>query len=424
MEIRQLLKYASISAVVLLGTACGGGGSGSTSSTSNGTSKVGTVSGFGSVFINGVEYETSNATITIDGQSAAESDLAVGMVVTVTGTDNGSTGNASSISNDDEVEGIVISNSIDPTTQTGTINVMGQTVTVRKTTMFESKVAGVNAPSQIAAGNIVEINGYSDGNGNIFATRIEVKAADLATYLITHPNGVEVKGLVGTIDTNNMQFQLGGITVDYTNAILDLNGNLTSGLFVEVKSVAGINNNGHLVASKVELENDGVMGHRGNDDDDDFEIKGIVTTAYANGRFAVDGTTVLVTNNTEFDDITTAQLVVGVMVEVEGDFNSNGELVADEVEREDDADTEVKGLIQTINATGTNSGTITLQDGTVIVVTNETLMKDEQDEGVTPVKMFNLTHLATGDFIEVDGVVDNATGDIIALKLERDDVKP
>lgn len=422
MKIRQLTYLPILTSAILLAAGCGGGSSSGSNSGAT-SSRVGTVTGFGSVFVNGIEYETDNASIRIDGESRSESDLAVGMVVTVTGTDDGRTGHATSIHNDDELEGIVISNNIDPTTQTGSLNIMGQTVNVTNTTIFESKVSGVSSLSLIAAGNIVEVNGYSDGSGNIYATRVEVKAPDLNTYLIDHPNGIEVKGLVSNLDPTNMLFQMGSMTVNYSNATLDINGGLANGQYVEVKSTAGFNANNELDASKVELENDGKMGHHGDDNDDEFEIKGIITTGYDNGQFVVDGLTVIVTEDTELEDITTAQLTAGTMVEVEGEIDSNGNLVADEIELEDSADTEVKGMIQTIDATGTNSGTITLQGGTVIIVTNETLMKDEQDEGVTPVSMFNLTHLATGDYIEVDGILDSATGDIIAIKLERDDPK-
>ncbi len=416
MKFNKLVTFSAFALAGALLSACGGGSSG-TGTTDTTTARSGTVTGFGSVFINGIEYETDGASITIDGQSVSESDLEVGMVVHVEGSDDGSTGHAMSISNDDELEGLVISNGVDATSQTGSMNIMGQNVGVSTTTIFESKVAGVTRPSDVAAGNIVEVNGYSDAGGNIFATRLEVKAADLATYLAAHPEGIEVKGIVGAIDSMAMTFPLGGMTVNYATADIDISGGLQEGQYVEVKSTAGLNNNNELVASKIELENGGEMGHHG-DEDDDFEIKGVITTAYDNGMFMVDGTTVIVTADTEME-ISTAELVVGTMVEVEGHFNADGNLVAEEIEREDDANDEVSGTIQSIVVSGTNAGTITLVDGTVIVVTAETLMVDERDEGMMPVQMFNITHLANGDYIEVHGHMDGAN--LVAHKLKRDD---
>jgi hypothetical protein len=419
MKIKYLTKLSALGlAVVFLG-ACGGGGSSSGTTTTS--TRVGTVSGFGSVFINGIEYDTSGASITIDGQSASESDLRVGMVVEVEGSDDGSTGSLTSISNSDELEGLVISNAVDATTQTGTMDIMGQTVNISATTIFESKVAGVTLASDVMAGNIVEVNGYSDSNGNIFATRLEVKAADLASYLASHPEGIELKGIVGTIDSMAMTFPLGGISVNYAAAVIDISGGLQEGQYVEVKSTAGLNGSGELVASRIELENYGEMGHHG-DENDEFEIKAMITQDFANGQFMMDGITVIVDSNTELDGVTTAQLLAGVMVEVEGQYDANGDLVADKVELEDAADAEVKDVIQSIVADGTNAGTVTLMDGTVVIVTPQTLMVDDRNNGMMPVQMFNLTHLAIGDYIEVDGHRDTVTGAITAYKLKRDDL--
>ena len=45
----------------------------------------GTIDGFGSIFVNGIEYETDDAEIVVNGQAADESALRLGMVVDVSG---------------------------------------------------------------------------------------------------------------------------------------------------------------------------------------------------------------------------------------------------------------------------------------------------------------------------------------------------
>ena len=418
MNINKLTKISGAIAVIIGLSACGGGGS-STGATASSVS-VGTITGFGSIFVNGVEYETDDARITIDGSPATEADLSVGMVAALEGSANGLTGVALNIDVSDELEGIVQSNSIPPAGNSGTMVVMGQTVTVDANTLFESKVAGVTSVDQVGAGNIVEISGYSDGNGSVFATRIEVKAADLATYLIDHPNGVEVKALVSNLDTGAQTFDLGALPVNYAGAIVDNDVSLVDGLYVEVKSVTGIDGTGTLVASKVELEEDGDKGYHG-EEDEDFEIKGIISTAYDGTGFGMDGTYVIVNDSTELEDGNTSDLLVGVMVEVEGVFNADGNLVADEVEFEDEGDTELESTVTNIEATGINSGTVTLQDSSVITVTTSTIMKDSRDDGMIPDPRFNLQALAIGDFVEVHAFTDATTGDLVAVKLERDD---
>lgn len=418
MNINKLSKVSGAIVVILGLSACGGGGSDSGATASS--VAVGTITGFGSIFVNGVEFETDNARITIDGSPASESDLSVGMVAELEGSANGLTGVALNIAINDELEGIVQSNSIPPAGNSGTMVIMGQTVTVDANTLFESKVAGVTSVDQVAAGNIVEVSGYSDGTGTVFATRIEVKAADLATYLIGHPNGVEVKGLVSNLDAGAQTFDIGSMPVNYAGAIVDNDVSLADGLYVEVKSVSGIDGTGTLVASKVELEEDGDKGHHG-EEDEDFEIKGIISTAFDGTGFGLDGTYVIVNDNTELEDGGTGDLVVGAMVEVEGTFNAAGDLVADEVEFEDDGDIELEDTVTDIVTTGVNSGTVTLQDGSVITITNSTIMKDSRDDGMIPDDRFNLQALAIGDFVEVHAFTDASTGDLVAVKLERDD---
>ena len=173
---KTLTFSATALAVALALSACGGGGG---SSASAGSTTVGTITGFGSVFVNGVEFETAGANISVDEADAAESNLKVGMVVTVQGQVNpdGSTGTATSIQFSDELEGQVISNSIIAPDTTGVIDIMGQQITITGTTVFESDVTGITTIDQIVAGNIVEVSGTVTGPGSIEATRIEVKAA-------------------------------------------------------------------------------------------------------------------------------------------------------------------------------------------------------------------------------------------------------
>ena len=417
MTISRLTKITGAIAVVLGLSACGGGGSGDSTGTASSAS-VGTITGFGSIFVNGVEYETNGASIIIDGIPATESDLAVGMVVELTGSTSGSTGRALSINASDELEGIVQSNSV--VAGTGTLVIMGQTVTVDTNTLFESKVAGVTTVDQVAAGHIVEVSGYGDGAGSVFATRIEVKAADIASYLSEQPDGMEVKGVVSNLDTTLQTFDIGSMTVNYAGAIVDNDVTLAPGLFVEVKSVAGIDGTGVLVASKVELENDGMRGRQG-DDGEEFEIKAVITTAFDGTSFSIDGTTVIVGPGTTFRSGDSSGLLAGSLVEVEGRFNAAGELVAEKIKFEDEGDTEIKSVVADITTTGVNSGTVTLQDGTVVTVTNSTIMKDSRDNGMIPDSQFNLQALAVGDFVEINLFVDATSGDNIAVKLERDD---
>jgi hypothetical protein len=328
-----------------------------------------------------------------------------------------SPGVADTIYHDDDVEGIVLSTNI-LADGTGTLDVMGQTVTVDSNTIFESYVSGVTSAAGIEAGNIVEVTGSSSGNGSILATRLELKATALANYLVSHPEGIEVKGIVsGHTDTDNT-FVIGSLTVDYTNAILDdMPAGDWDGLYVEAKSREALNASGHMVAHKVELENDGSKYHHDYDSDSEIEVKGEVT-AVSSDSVTVNGVTYLLDEYTRYEYGTAADLIVGALVEVEGYFNSNGDLVADEVEFEgydSDSELEIQGNVSAVgNTDDPNVGTIEI-NGTTFHINSSTIMQDSSDADLTH---FNLLSVGVGDLVKVYYFDD--TGTLTATKLERE----
>jgi len=403
----SLLAIAVASVIGLSG--CGGGGSAGGSQTSSGV-----ITGFGSVFVNGVEFETGGSTFSLDdGDDGLESEdeLEVGMVVTVTGTVNadGVSGSATHIEYDDELEGIVESTSID-LDGVGSMVVMGQTVNIDISTIFESEVAGIVTINDVVAGNVVEVSGYSSGDGVIFATRIEVELAD------HDGEEIEVKGIIANLTATT--FTLGDLTVDFSGAVLEdipIEG-LADGMYVEVKSTAGIVE-GILIASEVELEDDDDLG---GEDGEDVDLSGPITEVLSDTSFRIGGQIVIITEITDFEHGSIGDIVVGAHVQVEGDFNVEGDIVANEIEFGFDSDIEMEGTLEGVSGTGA-SGTVTLFGQTLIVNTS-TIMVDEQDEGVEPVHFFGLDDLVAGvDYIEVDAHRDPDTGDLIADKIERDD---
>ena len=394
----------------------GGGGSSSGQNTT-----VGAITSFGSVFVNGCEYEIDpTTTITVDGLPGDESDLRVGDVVEISGPTNCVTGTALSINFADELEGIVDSNAV--TAGVGTMVVMGQNITVNDLTIFEDETGGIATVDAIVAGNVVEISGFGVGTGDIVASRIEVKAA---TH--TPGNEIEVKGVVSSLDNGASTFAIGGLTVDYSAANLDGISTMEDGLYVEVKATDYTAGSFTLAATEVEREDDGEIGHQGNEEDE-FEIKGMLTAAYddTSKTFGINDQMILVNDNTELEDITLADLVAGnigiLNLEAEGAFNAAGMLIADEVELDDDIsdNDEFQGTITILSAaTGMNSGTLTMTVGAgsmSVTVDNNTIMKDSNNDGAPQEDKFNFTHLNVGDLIEVH--VDPTSG--IAVKLERE----
>src|SRR5512138_1152335 len=124
------LTKSVVTAVAVVGlAACGGGGSSSSTpapaAQSTPVISSGAITGFGSVFVNGVRFDTSSASFTINGKAGTQGDLRVGHVVTVHAhRDDSGHSTADRIDFDDAVQGPV--DSVDAAA--GTLVVMGQTV--------------------------------------------------------------------------------------------------------------------------------------------------------------------------------------------------------------------------------------------------------------------------------------------------------
>ena len=100
-KVRRMAWRRVAVGVFLLSTLCCAGG---TDTADNGGMSgtgisQGTIDSFGSIFVNGVEWEIDAASIEVDDATAAELDLRVGMVVTVRGDldSAGTTGTATDV---------------------------------------------------------------------------------------------------------------------------------------------------------------------------------------------------------------------------------------------------------------------------------------------------------------------------------------
>lgn len=237
-------------------TACGGGGEpvagidvGGAPDPVAGVISSGTITGFGSIIVNGVHFETSSATIVVDGEVATESDLSVGDVVVIEGTlaDDGVTGTASSVAFNDVVEGPV--SAID--VASSTLTVLGRLVRVDADTSFDDRISPASLEG-LSIDDVVEVAGFVLADGSISATRIEPKP----------PGGeFETTGTVSNLDTAAMTFEIGGLAVDYSAAMIDdfPGGAPENGQLVEAKgNVLGAN--GELLATRIEFKGDDLPG--------------------------------------------------------------------------------------------------------------------------------------------------------------------
>lgn len=238
------LATTILAALVLVLASCGGGsgvGSGGTGLMagggvgSGGTGiSVGPITGFGSIFVNGVEYDTSGATVEIEDAS----ELQLGMTVEVAGSVNGSftAGAATRIVSAADLRGAV--DAIDMAGNS--LRVLGTTVVLDSTTVF----TGVSGIAGLVVGDVLQVYGLLAAPGTVRATRLE-KLAPGAPLVVS--------GTVAAMDTLLQTFRLGDLTVDYSAASLlgGLDpGQLLDGLQVRVRAGAALAG-GNMVATQI-----------------------------------------------------------------------------------------------------------------------------------------------------------------------------
>ncbi|HED16960.1 MAG TPA: hypothetical protein ENI64_09150, partial [Gammaproteobacteria bacterium] len=117
MKRRSIFLALAVLAVTIL-SSCGGGGGGTFAGIGGtGITSSGSITGIGSIYVNGVEYNVDSAAITVNGNvSSTPAELKVGMVVTVTGTldsAGSTTGTANTVVYDNEIQGPVVGK-VDP----------------------------------------------------------------------------------------------------------------------------------------------------------------------------------------------------------------------------------------------------------------------------------------------------------------------
>ena len=410
----QLTKIilSTITAITIV--ACGGSGVGVGLAGIGGSGFIasGSISGFGSVFVNGVEYETDSATFDVDGNlDGIESDLAIGMIVQVSGTinDDGVTGTATSISFDEELQGPVSAVSApDADGIKRSLTILGLTVIIdSSSTTFD--VDNDTLPADFGFGTIaendnVEVSGFFDTNGDLQATRIELKD----NIFNTDDSIIEIEGKIfDYVDDSNFKIDgITGITIDASDANFDdiPNGLLENDLLVEVKGTLNSSFD-TITATKIEGEDNTA------DDADRFELEGIITDYVNDSKFKIGE--IMVNASKASREPTSLILENDAHVEVEGAI-VDGILIATEVESEG-GDIKVHANVTFVDLS-TNTFTVEPVAGQLIKVTvnSDTQLEDEVNEN----EQYTLTDLFNNlGFVEVRGF-DDGNGGIIAVEVD------
>jgi hypothetical protein len=425
-------------------TACGGSGGGSDSDVSSGggisptssntgsrnVTSSGAVTQFGSVYVNGVRYETQNSDIvsgddgnvllTNPSDVELQNVVGLGQVIIVRGTrdDNGN-GVANTIIIDNELVGEV--DSVDAAN--ASFVVLGQTITITPDTIIDDSlietVRGVEIPNDLPFGGLpetldqllplgllAEVSGFPSANG-FTATRIE----DADELAVGGNFEAEVKGTVSSLSAT--QFTLNNLTVFYDNSDLDTEDfsviNLADGQFVEVHGT--VLSSTSIDASRIEREDDRFDDDFTSGSTGEFEIEGIIQSVTPDSN----GTTGTVTINSV--DIKVSQISsfsVGQYVEIKGSVQSDGTVTIVRIENE------AEDTIRTEDIAISVSGTAFITRlGLVINPGNRTELEDDTIDGDDNLSIGDFLNNVVGNFVEARGFPLN--DDVVWTEIEIDD---
>jgi hypothetical protein len=324
----KFTKAMFLALSLLLLSSCGGGDDESEDVASEGggisgtgITSIGVITGFGSIYINGIRFDIDNAIFNRDGKaSIGQSEFSVGEYIVIKGMLNADkkTGVAQNVSFTDIVEGQVtaISNN--------SIDVLGQKILINKDTVFH----GFKQLTELSQGNILEVSGIKNSKGKSTATSIKLKQKQF-----DHNSENEVKGTISQLNKAQKIFKINLITVDYAGATFKgmTLANLKNGQFVEVKSRSTLSGT-TLIANEVELEDE---NHEINDAKGKLELQGLVTRFVSITDFDVNNQKITTYSKTKYKHGKPSDITLNALIEVEGKINSAGVLVADEVSFDD-----------------------------------------------------------------------------------------
>lgn len=170
---------------------------------------TGSISNFGSIFVNGTKYDTSAAEVIINDEISSIDQLKLGMYVNVLGQQNRETeqGTANSIEYRDLLHGPIVFVNV----EAAVLQILGLSVHIDADTFLY----GINAIDELQAGDVVRVSGAAIASAPGIPPSID---ATLLEYLPQASNAFSVVGSLMSLDENTQTFFIGGRRFNYSEA--------------------------------------------------------------------------------------------------------------------------------------------------------------------------------------------------------------
>ncbi|MGH1439288.1 MAG: DUF5666 domain-containing protein [Cellvibrionaceae bacterium] len=322
---KNINKYLILFIVLFFQISCGGGstqdGTGRPPNNERQVTSVGAITDDATLTVNGVEYDTSQAEVTIDNEEGAIDQLSLGHIVVVNGTldESGQTGTADNITFNTTIFAPI--ESISKTNEENkSFIVLGQTVNTTADTLYVGE--DFNHFDDIRGEGNLRIVGFVSENGSLVATYIE--KVSLNPNDIPGQSGIpfyELNGEIKNLNTANATFEINNAQISYSDAaVVDT---LSNGIEVEVL-MSQLNSEDNLSAEFVNVINIDF-----GDESDLVELEGLVQFfAPLLGYLEISNTRINLDRNTQYIGGEVGRLDLDQKIEVEGFINANGDIVA------------------------------------------------------------------------------------------------
>ena len=227
----------------LLLASCGDGGSSTAGIEGTGSpvAASGTVTGFGSVYVNGQRFDDNQAQVLINGQPASTADLKPGMQVQLEARQQGANLRATRISYDRHAFGqLVAIEQVDA--ETLRLEILGQQLLAPSDAVFD----GVDFAS-LAVGDWLEVSGLLQPAGeadSLLATRVVKREAAAQ---------VDLEGSISQFNPLQQRFHIEALTVDYSQASFANGSAAALGNHIRIE-VQGVLEGGLLVAQTISFK--------------------------------------------------------------------------------------------------------------------------------------------------------------------------
>jgi len=386
-------KLSAIAGVVSLSlflSACGSSEDEDVPLLPNATSS-GVVSGFGSVYVNGLRYTTNDSSFIGNGTESSEEALKVGMKVIIKANQ--------SVDNDPtalEVKYIAdaIGEIKDIDLAANSLTILGQTYFINDATKFD----GVTF-NELRIDDFAELSAFEYEKGSF-----------VVSYLTANDNTTEhqLLGTVSKLKKYDETFYIGSLLVNYADA--DIQGTLYDGSTVSIKSdLPPILN--ELSADEVSVQ--GLV----------LVIGGTLTVAgfvedinkvEAGTVIELDGRNYLLTDDSDFsqgdkDDLRVGDQVSLIVTVIDSELESPYYPITNiRVELENEIS--LKGIVESVSDT---SFTLFGQEFSVDEFTQY------EDDSVQALRYFNFSDIAIGDKLAIDAY--EVDGVLISRNIEREE---